>query len=118
MGESTAMGRRRGCASIDSRRYRARQGKVGLEVRVPDAVQRSPGDAIGSRECAPDDRLRIVRSRCAAEPGPTSHLHKMDPGCSAPAHSASKTRVNALMSASKTRVNALMALRCIRGTRI
>jgi hypothetical protein len=35
--------------------------------RVPDAVQRSPGDANGSREC--DDRLRIVRSRCSAEPG-------------------------------------------------
>jgi hypothetical protein len=34
--------------------------------RVPDAVQRSPGDANGSRECAPDDRLRIVRSRCSA----------------------------------------------------
>jgi hypothetical protein len=34
--------------------------------RVPDAVQRSPGDANGSRECAPDDRLRIVRSRCTA----------------------------------------------------
>jgi hypothetical protein len=33
---------------------------------VPDAVQRSPGDANGSRECAPDDRLRIVRSRCSA----------------------------------------------------
>jgi len=30
-------------------------------LRVPDAVQRSPGDANGSRECAPDDRLRIVR---------------------------------------------------------
>jgi hypothetical protein len=29
--------------------------------RVPDAVQRSRGDANGSRECAPDDRLRIVR---------------------------------------------------------
>jgi hypothetical protein len=34
--------------------------------RVPDAVQRSPGDANGSRECAPDDRPRIVRSRCSA----------------------------------------------------
>ena len=29
--------------------------------RVPDAVQRSPGDANGPRECAPDDRLRIVQ---------------------------------------------------------
>jgi hypothetical protein len=34
--------------------------------RVPDAVQRSPVDANGSRECAPDDRLRIVRSCCSA----------------------------------------------------
>jgi hypothetical protein len=33
---------------------------------VPDAMQRSPGDANGSRECAPDDRLRIIRSRCSA----------------------------------------------------
>src|SRR3984893_7116317 len=40
-----------------------------MTSRVPDAVQRSPGDANGSRECAPDDRLRIVRSRCSAEPG-------------------------------------------------
>jgi hypothetical protein len=31
-------------------------------TRVPDAVQRLPGEANGSRECAPDDRLRIVRS--------------------------------------------------------
>jgi hypothetical protein len=29
--------------------------------RPGDAVQRFPGDANGSRECAPDDRLRIVR---------------------------------------------------------
>jgi hypothetical protein len=28
----------------------------------PDAAQRSLGDAIGSRECAPDDRLRILRT--------------------------------------------------------
>jgi hypothetical protein len=34
--------------------------------RVPDAVQRSPGGANGSRECRYDDRLRIVRSRCSA----------------------------------------------------
>src|SRR5450755_2532934 len=43
-------------------------------TRVPDAVQRSPGDANGSRECAPDDRLRIVRSHCSAEPGPMIEL--------------------------------------------
>jgi hypothetical protein len=45
-------------------------------TRVPDAEQRSPGDANGSRECAPDDRLRIVRSRCSAEPGPKSTTDK------------------------------------------
>jgi hypothetical protein len=38
--------------------------------RVPEAGLRSPGDANGSRECAPDGRLSIVRSRCSAKPGP------------------------------------------------
>jgi hypothetical protein len=28
----------------------------------PDVTQRALGDANGSRECAPDDRLRIVRT--------------------------------------------------------
>jgi hypothetical protein len=38
-------------------------------------VQRSPGDANGSRECAPDDRLRIVwvtMHRVAGAQGPVA----------------------------------------------
>src|ERR1700681_242445 len=35
-------------------------GNAGNSTRVPDAV-RALGGANGSRECAPDDRLRIVR---------------------------------------------------------
>jgi hypothetical protein len=38
----------------------------GKAIASPDAVRRPPGDANGSRECAPDDRLRVVRSRCTA----------------------------------------------------
>src|SRR6267378_3041394 len=38
----------------------------------PGPVQRAPGVANGSRKYAPDGRLRIVRSRCSAEPGPIS----------------------------------------------
>jgi hypothetical protein len=54
-------------------------------TRVPDAVQRP--------------------SRCSAEPGPGSTPARWAPGSAAHRHSASKTRVNALM-----------ALRSIRGT--
>jgi hypothetical protein len=46
-------------------------------TRVPDAVQRF--------------------SRCSAEPGPRSTL-EVGPGSAAHRHSASKTRVNALMA--------------------
>jgi len=42
--------------------------------RVPDAVQRSPGDADGSRECAPDDGLRIVQYAASAEPAPIEEV--------------------------------------------
>ena len=45
-------------------------------ARVPDAAQRFPGDANGSRECAPDDRLRIVQ--CGA-PQSRDQCKAMDP---------------------------------------
>src|SRR5579872_5627353 len=62
-----------------------------MDFGVPDAVQRSPGDANGSRECAPDDRLRIVR-------------------CAAPL-SRDLSRKDGPRISSATR-----ALRCVRGT--
>jgi hypothetical protein len=42
-------------------------------ARVPDAAQRSPGDANGSRECAPDDRLRIVQYAAPQSRDPLSN---------------------------------------------
>jgi hypothetical protein len=61
--------------------------------RVPDAVQRSPGDA--------QHRPVTVQRRAETQQVPRSH----GPRISSASHSASKTRVNALL-----------ALRCIRGT--
>jgi hypothetical protein len=81
-------------------------------------VQRSPGDANGSRECAPDDGLRIVQSRCSAEPGPIA-AHANGPRISsAPRRKALRVEDarKRAYGASQTRVNALMALRSVRGT--
>src|SRR5213082_2457080 len=54
-------------------------------------------------------RRVALAKRCFAEPGPYQAPVRYGPGSAAHRHSASKTRVNALMAKS-------YALRCVRGT--
>ena len=62
----------------EARRANQRTASEANSLVSRDAVQRSPGDANGSRECAPDDRLRVVRLRCSADPESTGQVFGPD----------------------------------------
>jgi hypothetical protein len=59
---------------------RFRRGAFGHLAPLAGRARIAPGDANGSRECAPDDRLRVVRrnrgERWCGEFLPSSHAHR------------------------------------------